>query len=342
MLDFTSSQFLGWRHTTTGSSTPLTTGRPAALDEPVGAILLAARIAAMQGADAGVVHRTALHALIDVLTVASVAAGCLLIDDAAYPLLGVAVAAAAGSLPVIRYRHHSVTDVRCAIAGFGPPPLVLTDGWCTGCSRPAPLAALHAVVRQAGGLLVVDDTQAAGVLGSRASGAAFGIGGAGTLRWLGDTPRSVVQVASLAKGYGAPLSISTGSSGFIDAVRSAAMRWHSSPPTSADLAAADRALTAEPSNARRRQYLGALVVRLRVGLRRLGLPALGLPFPVVSIPVGAVRGQRLLARLRGLGIRALLVRARCQPAAALTFAISARHTAADIDRVLAGLARWSR
>ncbi|HLZ36598.1 MAG TPA: aminotransferase class I/II-fold pyridoxal phosphate-dependent enzyme [Mycobacteriales bacterium] len=348
MLDFTSALFLGWRHPARGPDWPtLTTGRPAALDEPPAAPALAARIAARQGAEAGVVHRSALHGLWDAVATAVPSGGLVLVDEASYPLAVAACAAALTRGAQVRpFRHHDVADLVERADGRRGPIVAVTDGWCPGCNRPAPLPDLEAAVRARGGVLLVDDTQAAGVLGhDPGRGAPFGTDGAGTVRWLGSRPGSAVQVSSLAKGYGAPLAVTTGPAAFVRPLRSRGTRWHASPPTAADLAAASAATADERRNDRLRERLARLVARLRDGLARLGLRAVGWPFPLVSVPVPARTGRALLRRLAERDIRILLTVPRCRPSAvAVTWAVTARHRRAEIDRVLDVVsdAAWER
>ena len=81
-------------------------------------------------------------------------------------------------------------------------PLVLADGICPGLRSGCPLAAYLRVAQRLGGRVVIDDTQAVGVLGARALPAApFGRGGGGSLRWHAGSTELVVW-ASLAKGFG--------------------------------------------------------------------------------------------------------------------------------------------
>ncbi|MBD7917541.1 aminotransferase class I/II-fold pyridoxal phosphate-dependent enzyme [Cellulomonas sp. Sa3CUA2] len=335
MLDLTSSLFLGLHHPAGGPGgwASLTTGRAAALDEPAAARRVAARVAARLGAPAGVVHRSVLHALVDVVDL--LAPSVVLVDAAAYPLVRLAAGATA---PVVRtFGHHDVDDVVRLLAGeragrgWGARsgrPVVVTDGWCAACNRPAPLAALERVVRAAGGTLVVDDTQAFGVLGP---------GGSGTWRWAGGRPVGAVQVVSLAKGLGAPLTVTTGPRDVVARLAVHGTRWHASPPTAADLRAADRATdpAGGPALARRRRRLWWLVRALRAGLRRWGLAVVGRPFPVVHACVpDPARAARVL---RGRGVRTLVLAPACLPQPVLTFVVTAEHAPADVEHVLAAL-----
>ncbi len=344
MPDFTSALFLGhspgpgqlqrWTH--------LTTGRPAALDEPQLAGTVAARVAAAQGAPAGVVHRSSLHALGDVVELCGSRADLLLVDAGAYPVVKAAVGRALiGRRPrVAFFRHHDAAHAARVARGVSGRTVILTDGWCAGCDRPAPLDQLEAVAAEGGGLLVVDDTQAAGVLGARQEGQPypFGEGGGGTFAWLGAQPTVSVLVTSLAKGYGAPLTVTSGPARLIARLGSFGSRCHASPPTRVDLLAAQRATADILGNARRRRRLAGLVLALRRALRTLRLPVIGLPFPLVHTALPTSAATRALGdRLTAAGVHALLLAPTCLPTVTLSFAVTAEHRPADIAAVSAAL-----
>ncbi|WP_433158557.1 aminotransferase class I/II-fold pyridoxal phosphate-dependent enzyme [Kribbella sp. CA-247076] len=331
-LDFTSSSFLGLRYGTgtLPSFTTLTTGVPAVLHEPAAAHRIAATVAAAQGAQAGVVGRSALHALMDVMGMLPHRGDVVAIDAAAYPLAWwAALRAAANGAVVRKYPHHRPEFA----AESGRRLFLLTDGWCPGCNQPAPLRELQRAAVEAGGTLVVDDSLAFGVLGRRRRGDAFGEG-SGTPTWRGLDHQAILWVASLAKACGAPLAVTTGDRATIRRLaRTGGNRVHSSPPSSADLGAATMALYGD--HRARRSQLQSNVLRLRNRLRDLGLPVNGLPFPVVSIRVPDA--YEWWSELRSAGIRAVLQQSRCRPGVMLSVLVRADHSPADLDRLTAAL-----
>jgi 8-amino-7-oxononanoate synthase len=344
MADFTASLFLGYRHPSAGlpAWASLTTGRPAAIQETAGAAHLAARVAQRQGSESGVVHRSALHALWDVIDVAAGPGSIVAFDRAAYPLSRWAAAGAvARGIPVAAFPHHAPGALERTLETERRRPIVVTDGWCPDCGQPAPLPELAQIAAHRNGLLVVDDTLAAGVLGRAPSTALpFGTGGAGTFRWLGSFPVATLQLSSLAKAYGAPLAVTTGPAPFVRRLRSHGTRWHSSPASAADLAAATAATRDERANDGRRQHLTRLVLTLRQGLASLGLPVNGRPFPMVSVvATDASVARALHALLAGRQVGALLRQPRCRRGTALTFLVTAAHQLEDIMFVLDILAR---
>jgi 8-amino-7-oxononanoate synthase len=193
---------------------------------------------------------------------------------------------------------------------------------------------------------VIDDTQALGVLGNAPCGACpYGHGGGGSLRWHGLAGAPVMVGASLAKGFGAPLAVLSGDAAQVERfVADSQTRLHCSPPSIASLQAAQAALAANArSGARWRARLLQLVQRLRARVTRTGLDVVGtLPFPVQSFvsrhAPGAEAFARLLQRLHAGGVRALLTRGCQGLAPRLSFIVTARHSAAQIDRVGALLA----
>ena len=157
-------------------------------------------------------------------------------------------------------RRPAGSRQRCCRSSYPPPPpggrrrrpggrlVVVTDGWCTGCNRPAPLRELERIVRDHGGVLVVDDTQAVGILGSR-PGRAFGDGD-GTRGWCG-----LAHAARLGRVAGQGVRRTAGRDHRRRATgrrlaRGTAATGCTSPPTAADLAAAERG-AARPGRERR-------------------------------------------------------------------------------------------
>ena len=337
--DFTSALFLGQHHPSAGFRpwTDFTTGVPAALRELPEAGLLAASVSTRQQAEAGLVARSALHGLMDVLQALPRPGDLVLVDEGAYPLAQWACRAAeARGVRVVTYPH------------FRPPAVVrhsttwvVTDGWCQGCSRPAPLGALQALVGKTG-RVIVDDSLAFGVLGRRSAESTFG-DGTGTARWLGLEHGNLLWLGSLAKAYGTPVTVITGDVGTIGRLtRHGGNRLHSSPPSAADLGAGLSALR-NPRLPRLRARLYRLTHWLRQAFRDLGLPPLGLPFPIVGTPVNSLQlARRWRSGLAERGVQTLVQLPRCRPGALLSAVVRADHTQADLDGLVRALAVVTR
>lgn len=344
--DFSSALYLGLRHAGAGlpSGQPLTLGQPAALAEPPGALATAAALARLQGLEAGTLLPSTLHLFWDLLRLlARDGRTALLLDAGAYPIVHwCAESAAAAGAVVRRFAHHDPAALQALALGLqrsGLRPVIVCDGYCTGCNRPAPLARYARVAAAGGGMLVVDDTQALGVLGAAPTAACpLGHGGGGSLRWHGLAGPQLVVGASLAKGLGAPLAALCGSAELLaQFAAGSATRLHCSPPSALVVQAAHQALALNAQAGEGwRAHLLALVQRLRSALLPAGLVPVGrLPFPVQSFVSrqGPERLAQLWRRLRAAGVRALLTGGCQGQAPRLSFIVTARHAVAQIDRV---------
>lgn len=352
MLDFTSALYLGLRHPSMSLGTwdTLTLGRPAALREPPGAAVVAAELARLQGCEAATLLPSTLHLFWDLFRVLGRERVALLCDAAMYPIArwGVERAAAMG-VPVRTFAHHdagALARLALLTAESNWKPVVVTDGFCPSCGKAAPIRAYAEIARRCGGFLVLDDTQALGILGESPGPAnPYGNGGGGSLRWHGTFGPHIVVGASLAKGFGAPVAVLAGSHEWIDRFREESeTRVHCSPPSVAVIHAADRALHLNRTHGEGlRGRLANLVSKLRRCFAQAGFTNVSrLPFPVQSFsPARWLDAAILHQRLSLGGVRALLTRA-CNGlgAARLTFLLTARHRLADVDfagRVLARL-----
>jgi 8-amino-7-oxononanoate synthase len=344
--DFTSALYLGLRHAT-GALQPwarLTRGAPAALREPPGAAAAERGLAVLVGTEAAVLAPSTVHLAVDLGTLADPERDALLVDAGAYPILrwGVERARARG-VPVAEFAHHDCDALRRALAGRevgGRRPLVVTDGVCPACGGPAPLQAYRELAASRRGRLVVDDTQALGVLGRGPDRRRpYGSGGGGSLRWHGMPRAHVVVVCSAAKALGAPVAALCGEAATVSEFRARSQtRVHCSPPSAAAIAALRAALTVNRTRGDHlRRVLLALVTRLRAGLERLGLPVAGGPFPVQALPwLPPVQAGRLHSRLLERGVATVQLgdghRSR------IVFLLTARHRESDVDAALAALA----
>jgi 8-amino-7-oxononanoate synthase len=358
MLDFTSALYLGFRHATY-SLRPweaLTLGRPAALRELPEANSVAAELARLQGCEAATLVPSTLHLFWDLFHGFGRDNVALLCDGGMYPIArwGAERAAARG-VPLHTFPHHDTaalarlaTHTRLARRR----PIVVADGYCPGCGRAAPIRSYADVARRCDGFLVLDDTQALGVLGQSPTDTnPYGSGGGGSLRWHGTFGPQIVVGSSLAKGFGVPVAVLAASAEVVDRFRTRSeTRVHSSPPSAAAIAAASHALTVNRTHGDAlRGRLVHLVSRLRHWLSRAGgLMRSAGRFPVQSLCL-ATGGSAALAllyeRLLQNGVRAVLTRACGSASVRLTFLLTARHEIADVDaagRVLLRVSDASR
>jgi 8-amino-7-oxononanoate synthase len=349
-VDFTSALYLGFRHESRSLRfAALTTGTPAALHCPPAAKAAADAFAKLTGCASAVAMTSTLHAFMDLFGQVG-RRQVLLHDDAVYPVVswGLERAERRGAR-LVPFRHLDPAALARRLSDLGASAArawVVTDGLCAGCGRLAPLDEYAALARQCGGRLVVDDTQAIGVLGDAPTAEApLGRGGGGSLRRWGLAGGDLILVASLAKAFGAPLAMVAGGGPVIEklAARSDTLT-HCSPPSAASLAAAQNALAENAVHGDRlRAKLVARVQTLRRALRRRGIAPAGGLLPVQRVGVRTLDAALALqAALARRGIRVLIVRARCTGAIAITFITTARHGEAELHTAAGALAAAAR
>lgn len=329
MLDFTSALYLGLRHPSP-SLAPwrrLTSGVPAALRETRSTTDVAAGLAQLVGAERALLATSTLHVFWDLFVVLAAARTTIHVDAHAYAISrwGVERAVCRG-VRTETFGAHDAAALERRVRAAGGQPIVLADGYCPGCG-PTALREYAAVVRAFGGILVVDDTQALGILGPD---------GGGTLREVGT--KDVVVVASLAKGFGVPVALLAGDPPLVSRYeRRSETRVHCSPPSTALVRAAAHALAVnDRSGAELRARLAGAIDHFRSGVSAAGYTPAGGRFPVQTIAVGrdAVALHELL---REHGVNAALHNGKGRPPR-LSFLLTARHTPAEVDVALEALA----
>jgi 8-amino-7-oxononanoate synthase len=348
MLDFTSALYLGFSHP--GGSLPpwraLTLGRPAALEEPPGAGQVARDLARLTGAEAGLLFPSTLHLFLDLFAAVANKSATLLMDAQTYPIARWAADGVrlAGTACETFPHHDAATLARKARRSFraGLRPIIVTDGLCASCGRFAPLPELAHVAAEYGGQLIVDDTQALGVVGTPGEVATpLGQGGGGTLAWFGLRGRHIHAGSSLAKGFGAPLAVLLGGKDTVERIaREGDSRVHTSPPSVVTIAAASAALRANATEGDvLRARLARRIEQFRHGLARIGARASStLPLPIQNIDLPSVQVARnVLAALDAHGIRALITKT-CGGSVSLSIILTVQHAAAHVNRLIEALA----
>lgn len=351
-LDFTSALYLGFSHSSESlpNWSSLTTGRPAALRPAPLLAPLEAAVARLAGTEAACIGTSTLHFYNDLIGGLIRPGQRLLIDAGCYPIAQWSAERASGRGSRVRhFRHYDPDALARVISARGPgdrgaPALILTDALCTECGRIAPLPDYLRIARDLGAHLVVDDTQALGILGEpRGFACAYGSGGGGSLRWHGLTGEPhCILISSMAKAFGAPLAVLCGESRLVEQFRSHGETLvHCSPPAQPILLAAQHALwlNGQIGEQRRRGLIG-LTVRLRQGLARMGLALNAGLLPIQPLdgldPAEVVILHR---RLKKRGIETLLSAGRPAvpngaPGPRLTVVLTAIHTANAVDRLL--------
>jgi len=351
-LDFTSSLYLGFDHAAWDlpSWPRLTLGKPAALEDPPGAAAAEQELAELTGCQAAVLAPSTLHLFTDLLPMLAGPGSSIFVDRGAYPVAwwGVQQACARGAISTAFGPHDAGELEKVLRPAAGLNPVVVTDGVSVASGRLAPLADYARLAARYRGVLVVDDTQAVGLLGGPPfDSVAYGVGGGGSLEHAGVRWSGAILVNSLAKALGVPLAMLGGAAALVSAFRSRSRtRVHCSPPSVAVIAAARRAIsTNRKCGDGLRAALAEKVARFNRGLDRLGLKSNRSLFPVrpVQLPAG-VDAAALYAEMERAGVHAVLhpesARAR------FTFVVTARFHPDDIDeaveRIEGALARASR
>jgi 8-amino-7-oxononanoate synthase len=344
MLDFTSALYLGMRHPSRALQpwAQLTAGRPAAMCERSEQTAAAAALAGLMGCEAAQLGASTLHLFWDL-------GGMLSRDSVIYLDAGTyavgrwgAQRAAARGIPVKLLPHYDPAALERLMARapsrrtHAARPVVVADGFCPGCGAPAPVADYARLVGQRGGLLVLDDTQALGMLGhGPCTQAPLGREGGGSLRFHGVADPHVVLISSLAKAFGAPLAVLAGSTAMVRgfAARSET-RVHTSPPSVAAVRAAQHALAVNREHGERlRQHLARLTRGLRSRLAASGHRCSGGAFPVQTLrPPPGIGAESLYEGLLAQDVRTVLHRARAGAEARISFLLTARHAMHDIER----------
>jgi len=194
-------------------------------------------------------------------------------------------------------------------------------------------------------MLVVDDTQALGILGTPELATPYGRGGGGSLRRLSIEGPDVLLGSSLAKGFGVPVAALSGAREVIGSFRTRSRtRMHCSPPSNPVVYAAAHALGLNRTQGDAwREELAKRVGRLRRRFGENGLRLVGGLFPVQTLPGSRrIDAAAIHARLAARGIQTVLHRARRGSRPLVSFVVNATHSTDDIDRAAAAVAGAAR
>ncbi|MDT8306118.1 MAG: aminotransferase class I/II-fold pyridoxal phosphate-dependent enzyme [Anaerolineae bacterium] len=342
MPDFTSALYLGMRHPAEALVTwsSLTTGMPAAMAESPAAPMVAQAIARLVGCEQAVLGPSTLHLFWDICGMLAEQGYAFYLEQGSYPIARWGVERAAGrGAAVTSFRHQDAGALEQLLGrNRSSRPVIVADGLCSACGCRAPLADYQMLARRHGGLLLVDDTQALGILGARPTGKRpYGQGGGGSLRHLTLTGPDVLVISSLAKGFGAPLAVLAGSE---EAVRHFAhhseTRVHCSPPSLVAVYAAARALQLNRAHGDAlRGRLASRVRHFRSLLNEANLTAHGGLFPVQTVNLRRNQDARQVHNhLHTRGVRTVLRRGCRTRRPAVTFVITARHRPGEIVRAV--------
>ena len=274
----------------------------------------------------------------------------IFLDSGAYPIARWGVQRAMGlGVPVHHFAHYKPQDLLKALSrsrSQNHRPIVVCDGFCPGCGKPAPLQSYLTIVRRFGGYLLVDDTQALGIWGRNPDTTRpYGSGGGGTLQWQQTFGPELLVVSSLAKGFGTPVAMLGGDSSLIHRFdKNSETRMHCSPPSFAVIHAAEHALDYNRKEGNvLRQRLADNVRIFRDSLAAYGLKASGGIFPVQNLEqISGIRADVLYQKLRKQDIQTVLHHPRKNHPASISVILTAGHSPDDVQQAVDGIFKATR
>ncbi|RTE65091.1 8-amino-7-oxononanoate synthase [Amphritea opalescens] len=211
--------------------------------------------------------------------------------------------------------------------------LVVCDGVFSMDGDLSELPALSATAAQHQAWMMVDDAHGLGCIGSQ---------GRGTVDHFGLGHEQVqVLVGTLGKAFGTSGAFVAGSEELIETLIQHARTYIYTTSMSPAVASATRAsLKLVQQDEWRREKLNDLIERFRRGCEQLGLPLMASATPIQPIMVGSAgRAMAISAALEAKGIYIGAIRPPTVPegSARLRVTLSAMHTDAQLDRLLATL-----
>ncbi|HUL51048.1 MAG TPA: pyridoxal phosphate-dependent aminotransferase family protein [Candidatus Nitrosotalea sp.] len=239
--------------------------------------------------------------------------------------------------PVIRFRHRDVERAArmAQRLGAAAKPILLTDGMFSYNGGTAPLRAYRTALPKNVWMLV-DDSHAAGVVGSS---------GRGTIEQEEIARSRVIQTITLSKAFGVAGGAILGTNRLRDRLLTQSRMLIGSTPMPFPLAAAAlAALKLVKTDAAMRHRLRDNVGRVRSRLRDAGIDVEDQPGPIVSVTVESKAARELLTKeLLSRKIYPSLIQYPGGPAPAyFRFVISSEHTASQLDALARALISYRR
>ncbi len=233
-----------------------------------------------------------------------------------------------------RYPHADVSALESKLAAASAEKrMVVSDGVFSMDGDIAPLPELAAAAEAHGALLMVDDAHGIGVLGENGRGSCehFGLGAA-------EVP---LLMATLGKGLGGFGAFVAGDELLIEhLIQKARPYIYTTAMPPAVARAVHEALRLVDEEGWRREQLRVLIQRFREGAEQLGLGLMGSPTAIQPLLLGD--NHRAVALSERLLERDILISAIRPPtvpegSARLRITLSAAHSEADVDALLAAL-----
>ncbi|MCS7069394.1 MAG: aminotransferase class I/II-fold pyridoxal phosphate-dependent enzyme [Meiothermus sp.] len=297
------------------------------------------RLADFHAREAAMIFSSAYATVLSVVVPLTTAQTVLISDELNHNCIINAVRLAR-PLEKMVYKHLELGELekalQKAVALGARRVLVLTDGVFSMRGSHAPLAEISALIHQydahfaENALLVVDDSHGVG---------AFGPTGRGTEEYTAS--QADILIGTLGKAFGVNGGYVVGPGDLIAYLRETSpMYVYSNPITPGEAAAAGAALQLlqSPEGQARLHHLQAMTQRFRQGLVSLGYESFPGAHPVVPLLLrDSALTHRLVRYLREHGVLATAILYPVVPRGedSIRFQVSAEHTQADIDEVLA-------
>ena len=233
-----------------------------------------------------------------------------------------------------RYLHNDAASLASRLEKATGNTLVVSDGVFSMDGDLADLPALCAAARQKGAWLMVDDAHGFGPLGATGGGIVehYGLG-------IEEVP---VLVGTQGKGFGTAGAFVAGSEELVETLIQFARPYiYTTSPPPAEASATLKSLELLRTEGWRREHLNRLIARFRAGATEIGLNLMASPTPIQPILVGdSERALKLSALLKDRGLLVGAIRPPTVPAgsARLRVTLSAAHSEAQLERLLAALA----
>jgi 8-amino-7-oxononanoate synthase len=239
----------------------------------------------------------------------------------------------------LRRYSHADADAAARLLARDPERTALlgTDGVFSMDGDLAPLPELSRAAREACAWLVVDDAHGLGVIGASGRGALehFGL----------DAEAVPVLVGTLGKAFGSFGAFVAGDADTIELLIQKARPYIYTTALPQPVAAATRcALVLAQAESWRRERVLSLTARFRRQAREAGVPLLDSLTPIQPVPLGSAATALAAQReLEEAGFWVAAIRPPTVPpgSSRLRVTLSATHTEAEVDELVARLARCS-
>ncbi len=238
----------------------------------------------------------------------------------------------------VRFRHNDLDHLESLLqahAGEKARRFILTESVFSMDGDEADVVRLADIAERYGAFLYLDEAHATGVRGPRGMGLA------------GLAPGRIdLVMGTFSKALGSFGAYVAGSAAMIDYLVNACSGFiYTTAPPPPVLGAIDAALDLVPGMDAERSHLDAMSARLRQALGAAGVDTAGSTTQIVPAVIGSEADTLAVSRrLESDGLLAVAIRPPTVPkgSSRIRFALSAVHSADDIDHLITSLSFWER